>query len=292
MHFKKVKGILSPKNGMNLCRGCTHGCIYCDSRSLCYKIDHDFEDVEIKINAPELLEEKLRSKRRRCMICTGSMSDPYNPIEESLKTTRACFELIEKYGFGLTIITKSNLLLRDIELLVSINQKAKCVVAMTLTTFDENLCKIIEPNVCTTRERFETLKILRDRGIKTIVWLCPILPFINDTIENLRGILSYCVEAKVYGILCFTMGMTLREGDREYFYNKLDNHFPGLRIQYEKKYGNSYSVTSPNNNELMRYFQQTCAEKNIVCDTGKLFKYVSTLEEKTGGGQMELFSFM
>ena len=289
MHFKKVKGILSPKNGMNLCRGCIHGCIYCDSRSRCYSMDHDFEDVEIKINAPELLEEKLRSKRKRCMIGTGAMSDPYIPINESLALTRDCLMLIERYGFGLAIQTKSNLILRDLDLLTSINRKAKCVVEMTLTTFDEALCKIIEPNVCTTRERFEVLKILRDREIKTVVWFCPILPFINDTVENLRGILDYCVEAGVYGIFCFGMGMTLREGDREYYYKMLDKHFPGLRNRYEKKYGNNYIITSDNNMELTAYFHETCAKNNIVCDNDKLFEFMSTLEEKSGEKQPELF---
>jgi DNA repair photolyase len=289
MHFKAVKGILSPKNGMNLCRGCIHGCIYCDSRSRCYKIEHDFEDVEIKSNAPQLLGEKLKSKRRRCVIVTGAMSDPYIPIGESLKNTRACFEVIEKYGFGLAVLTKSNLVLRDLDLLTNINRKAKCVVAMTLTTFDENLCKIIEPNVCTTRERFETLKTLKANGIKTVVWLCPILPFINDTLDNLRGILGYCVEAGVYGILCFEIGMTLREGNREYFYEKLDKHFPGLRIRYEKKYGNSYVVTSGNNRELMAYFHKICGEHNILCDNKKVFEFMADFEEKTGMGQGELF---
>ena len=298
MHFKKVKGIVTPRSGgfapgvslgMNLCRGCIHGCIYCDSRSRCYNMDHDFEDVEIKINAPELLEEKLRSRRSRCMIGTGAMSDPYIPIEESLRNTRACLEIIEKYRFGLAIQTKSSLILRDLELLKSINRRAKCVVEMTLTTYDENLCKIIEPNVCGTRERFETLKTLRDNGIKTIVWLCPILPFINDTAENLQGILGYCVEAGVYGILCFGMGMTLREGDREYFYEKLDKHFPGLRPWYEKRYGNSYEVTSDNNSALMKIFHKTCDENNIVYGNDKLFGFMSALDDKPSPEQPELF---
>jgi DNA repair photolyase len=289
MHFKKAKGILSPKNGMNLCRGCVHGCIYCDSRSRCYGMEHDFEDVEIKINAPELLEEKLRSKRRRCMIGTGAMSDPYIPIEESLQITRACLQVIEKYGFGLAIQTKSNLILRDLELLKKINRKAKCVVEITLTTFDEGLCGIIEPNVCTSRERFEALKILRDNGIKTVVWLCPILPFINDTAENIRGILNYCVEAKVYGILCFGMGVTQREGDREYFYEMLDKHFPGLREKYEKNYGNSYSIASGNSRDLMALFQDTCKKNNILCDTNKVFEFMYSFEEKNKNKQGELF---
>ena len=274
---------------MNLCRGCIHGCIYCDSRSRCYNIEHAFEDVEIKVNAPELLEAKLRSKRRRCMIGTGSMSDPYIPLDESLEITRACLALIDRYGFGLSIITKSNLILRDLDLLKSINHKAKCVVQMTLTTFDESLCKIIEPNVSTTWERFKTLKTFRDNGIKTVVWLCPLLPFINDTIENLRGILGYCIEAGVYGILCFGMGMTLREGDREYYYEKLDEHFPGIREKYEKRYGYDYAITSDNNQELMALFHDVCSKNNIVCDTDKLFEYMHTLDEKTENGQPELF---
>ena len=290
MHFKTVKGILSPKNGMNLCRGCTHGCIYCDSRSRCYKIEHDFEDVEIKINAPELLEARLTSKRSRCMIGTGAMSDPYIPIDESLTITRACLEIIEKHGFGLAIQTKSNLILRDLDLLKSINRKAKCIVQMTLTTFDEHLCSVLEPNVCTTRERYETLRILWDNNIPTVVWLCPILPFINDTPENIRGILDYCIEAKVYGILCFGMGMTLREGDREYFYEKLDEHFPGLRLQYQKKYGLSYEITSDNNNDLMKLLYKTCREHNIICSTNELFEFMHSFpDEIKETGQPELF---
>jgi len=296
MHFKKVKGILSPKNGMNLCRGCIHGCIYCDSRSHCYNMDHDFEDVEIKINAPDLLEAKLRSKRSRCMIGTGAMSDPYIPIEESLEITRACLKLIDKYGFGLAIQTKSNLILRDLDLLISINNKAKCVVQTTLTTFDEKLCKILEPNVCTSRQRFEMLKIMRINGIKTVVWLCPLLPFINDTAENLQGILDYCVEAGVYGILCFGMGMTLREGSRDYYYQMLDKHFPALRPQYEKKYGNNYIITSDNHRELTALFSKTCEENNIVYGNEKLFEFMAALdgklkEKKKETGQRELDLF-
>ena len=200
-HYKDVKGILSAKNGMNLYRGCTHGCIYCDSRSKCYQMDHDFEDVEIKRNAPELLEDALRRKRSRCMIGTGSMCDPYLPFEKSERLTRRCLELIDQYGFGFSVITKSDLVLRDLDLLKRINEKTKCVVQMTLTTFDEDLCRILEPNVCTTARRAEVLNILRDEGIPTVVWLCPILPFINDSEENLRGILSCCFEARVKGII-------------------------------------------------------------------------------------------
>ena len=229
MHFVEAKGILSAQNGMNIYRGCTHGCIYCDSRSKCYGFTHEFEDIEVKQNAPELLERALRAKRRRCMIGTGAMCDPYMHCEEELGLTRKCLEMIERYGFGVTIQTKSDRILRDLDLLKRIHQKAKCVVQMTLTTYDEALCRIVEPNVCTTKKRVEALKIFRQNGIPTMVWLCPILPFINDTRENLEGLLDYCIEAKVYGIINFGMGVTLREGDREYFYRALDRYFPGMK---------------------------------------------------------------
>jgi DNA repair photolyase len=162
-------------------------------------------------------------------------------------------------------------------------------VEITLTTFDEKLCKIIEPNVFTTKERFEALKIMRDNNIQTIVWLSPILPFINDTKENLIGILDYCIEAQVYGIICFEMALTLREGDREYYYKNLDKSFPGIKEKYIKRYGNNYILTSDYNKELMEIFNKTCGENNIVHNTKELFNYMYTYEEKNKKGQLELF---
>lgn len=289
MHYKEVKGILSPSNGMNIYRGCTHGCIYCDSRSKCYNMEHDFEDIEVKSNAPKLLEETLQRKRKKCMIGTGAMCDPYMHIEMKLEHTRKCLEIIDKHGFGLSIQTKSNRILRDLEILKSINQKAKCVVQITLTTYDEDLCRIIEPDVCTTKERFEVLKIMRDNGIPTVVWIDPMLPFINDTEENLRGILNYCIEAKVYGIICFNIGVTLREGNREYFYKKLDEYFPGLKQKYHKKYGYSYELKSDNSQKLMRIFYNECKRNGIVCNNNEVFKYLHTFEVNQIIEQLSLF---
>lgn len=280
MHFVDAKGILSAKNGMNIYRGCTHGCIYCDSRSKCYNFTHDFEDIEVKQNAPELLERVLRSKRKKCMIGTGAMSDPYMHCEETVQLTRRCLEIIDRYEFGVAIQTKSNRILRDLDLLKSINEKAKCVVQMTLTTYDENLCKIIEPNVCTTKERFETLQIFKENGIPTVVWLSPILPFINDTRENIEGILDYCIQADVKGIICFDMGVTLREGDREYFYAALDKHFPGMRAKYHNRYGYAYDIPSDNRNELMKIFKDTCMKHGIIHDVDACFKYMYQFPEK------------
>jgi DNA repair photolyase len=289
MHYKEAKGILSSQNGINIYRGCTHGCIYCDSRSRCYNMDHDFEDVEVKSNAPKLLEDALRRKRNRCMISTGAMTDPYMHIEEKLENTRRCLELIDQYGFGLAIQTKSDRIMRDMDLLTSINSKTKCVVQMTLTTYDEDLCRIVEPRVCTTRERFNTLMAMKDRGIPTVAWLCPLLPFINDTEENLRGILDYCFEAGVKGILSFGMGLTLREGDREYFYSKLDEHFPGLKQEYIKRYGNSYEVPSPRYKELTEIFNQECSRYKVMHETKEIFTYLRTFEDKKAPVQLKLF---
>ncbi len=289
MHYKEVKGILSAKNGINLYRGCTHGCIYCDSRSACYRMDHDFEDVEVKRNAPALLEDALRRKRNRCMIGTGAMCDPYLPLEKTELLTRRCLELICRYGFGFSVITKSDLVLRDLDLLKRINEETKCVVQMTLTTYEEDVCRILEPNVCVTARRAEVLNILRDEGIPTVIWLCPILPFINDTEENLKGILQYCFEAKVKGIICFGMGVTLREGDREYFYKKLDQHFPGMKERYIRTFGNSYSCGSPKHASLMKLFHAECEKQGVLHSPDAVFAYLNGFEDKQSGKQMTLF---
>lgn len=292
MHYKEVKAILSPQNGMNLYRGCTHGCIYCDSRSKCYRMNHDFEDIEIKARAEDILEHTLKRKRTKSMISTGSMTDPYVPIEEELQITRRCLNQIERFDFGLVIQTKSNLIMRDIDILEKINKKTKCVVAMTLTTFDEELCKVIEPGVCTTKERVEVLMAMKEKGIPTIVWISPILPFINDTEENIRGLLDYCVKAGVYGIMYFGAGLTLRDGNREYFYEQLDKKFPGMKEKYIETYGDAYEVNSPNNQELTRIVTDTCKEHGIVYDREELFRYMREYKNKTTGTQLSIFDFM
>ena len=290
MHFVTAKGLLSATNGMNIYRGCTHGCIYCDSRSTCYQMNHDFEDIEVKQNAPELLENALRSKRKKCMIGTGAMCDPYMHCETELQLTRRCLEIIHRYGFGVAIQTKSDRVLRDLELLRSINEKSKCVVQMTLTTYDEALCSILEPNVCTTHRRWQTLKQLKAAGIPTVVWLSPILPFINDTPENLHGILDYCIDAGVKGILCFGFGTTIRDGDREYFYHALDRHFPGLKQRYIERYGLSYECTSDRNSELMRMLRNICRKHGILYKPEEIFAYLHEFPyAKTDGEQLSMF---
>ena len=290
MHFTDAKTLLSGNNGfvgMNIYRGCTHGCIYCDSRSKCYQFTHPFEDIEVKQNAPELLEEALRSKKEMCMIGTGSMSDPYMHCESEVRLMRRCLEIISKYEFGASIQTKSDRVLEDIDLLDEINRKAKCVVQMTVTTFDDRLCSIIEPNVCNSKRRFEVLEKLRERHIPTIVWMTPILPFINDTEENVKAILDECIRVGVRGIVEFGMGMTLRDGDREYYYEALDKHFPGLKEKYIRVYGNSYNLVSPNAGNLTNLFRETCRKNGIFCTPDECFKFLNEFPQKNR--QMSLF---
>ena len=283
MHFVDAKGILIGSGGhygMNIYRGCTHGCIYCDSRSRCYQFTHPFEDIEVKQNAPNLLEKALKSKRKKCMIGTGTMSDPYMHCEENLRLTRKCLEIILENDFGVAIQTKSDRILRDIDLLAKINRSAKCVVQMTLTTYDDDLCHILEPNVCITKRRIEVLEEMRKNGIPTIVWLTPILPFINDTEDNITAILNECARVGVKGIINFGMGLTLREGDREYYYAALDRHFPGMKEQYIKQYGNAYDLPSPNAKELMGIFQRICKEKGMLSTPDECFRFMQELPDK------------
>ena len=290
MHFVDAKGILTSNlgyTGMNVYRGCSHGCIYCDSRSKCYQFTHPFEDIEVKRNAPELLEQALRSKRKKCMIGTGAMSDPYMHCEEELRLTRRCLEIILKYGFGAAVQTKSDRILRDIDLLDEINRSAKCVVQMTLTTYDDDLCKILEPNVCNTRRRIEVLEMMRERGIPTVVWLTPILPFLNDTEENVAAILNECARVGVKGVIDFGMGLTLREGDREYYYAALDRHFPGMKERYITRYGNAYELPSPNAKKLKAVFRQICREHGILSTPDECFRFINELPEKYP--QMSMF---
>jgi DNA repair photolyase len=252
-------------------------------------MDHDFEDIEVKARAAEILENTLKKKRRKGMIATGAMMDPYMPLEAELRVMRSCLVQIARFEFGAVIQTKSDLIMRDIDLLEEINRKTKCVVAMTITTADEELCKKLEPNVCTTKRRVEVLAEMKKRGIPTIVWLTPILPYINDTEDNLRQLLGYCVETGVYGVMYFGAGMTLRDGSRQYFYSQLDALFPGLSERYNREFGNSYEVLSPNVDKLNKLVYNTCEEHGIIYDKDELHRYMREYRNNTDGEQLSLF---
>ena len=289
MHFVTAKGILSSSVGMNIYRGCQHGCVYCDARSRCYQMNHIFEDIEVKENALTLLESALKHKRRTCMLGTGTMSDPYIPIEKDLRMTRRMLELACQYGFGATLLTKSDLVLRDLDILQEINRRTKAVVQISLTNMDDGLSAILEPNVCPTSRRIEVLRELQKAGIPTVVWLCPVVPFLTDNRENIMGILDACRDTGVKGIIQFGMGLTLREGNREYFYAALDRHFPGLKEVYIRRYGNAYELPSPREPELMKLFHETCEDYGIWHNNDRIFGYLRKFEEKEAAAQLSLF---
>lgn len=280
MFYKKYKSILSAHNGINIYRGCTFGCIYCDSRSKCYQINHEFSDIEVKEDAPQQLDLELSRKRKPCMISTGAMTDPYNHADRKIAYTRKCLEVILKYHFGVSVLTKSDYILRDLDLLDQINKQSKAVVQMTLTTADDVLCKKIEPHVSVTSKRVAVLKKCQALGIPTVVWLCPFLPFINDTKENVTRLMEMCIDAGVKGIVFFGIGLTLREGNREYFYQCLDKEFPGLKEKYMAVYGNRYEVVSPHHRELAKIITDACQEHQIICGVEEVFSYLREFPDK------------
>jgi DNA repair photolyase len=280
MHYKQYKTILSFNNTINLYRGCSMGCIYCDGRSTFYNIGDSFEDIEVKKDSDIILEQELIRKRDKVVIQTGGISDPYIPLEKKLCKTRKALELIDKYEFGVSIVTKSDLVLRDIDLLKSINEKAKSVVNISLSTVDDNIARLVEPGAPLPSRRLETLSILKENNIPTIVWFTPVLPYIEDTEQNIREVVRQCSICKVDGILNYSMGLTLSEGNREFFYKNLDIKFPGVKDKYIKNYGNKNNVISNDNNHLREVFFQECLKEGIESDVTVLNKFMKTLREK------------
>lgn len=250
---------------MNIYKGCCHGCIYCDSRSSCYKIV-DFDRVRIKENSIEIIRKELQSKRKKGIIGTGAMSDPYNPFEEKYKLTRQALELIDEYRFGVGITTKSNLVTRDIDILKKIKMHSPVIVNMTITTFDDELCKKIERNVCTSSERFKAIKKLSDNNIYTGVLLMPLLPFINDSEENIKNIIMKVHECGGKFIFVYGMGVTLRKNQREYYFQQIRKIFPNQNLDkiYIDILGHTYETLSPNAAYLWKVLKDECEKYNIL----------------------------
>ena len=247
---------------MNLYRGCCHGCIYCDSRSDCYQIE-DFDKVRAKDNALMILRDELRRKVKSGVIGTGSMSDPYNPFERDERLTEKSLMLIDAYCFGITVITKSPLITRDIPLYKQIAEHSPVLCKMTITTADDRLSRLVEPRVAVSSERFDALARMSDAGVFTGITLMPVLPFIEDTEDNIRTIVRRAHEC---GVRCIypAFGMTLRSGNREYFYQKLDESFPGLKDQYIRRFGNRYECPSQNAKKLWQVFTEECLRYGIL----------------------------
>lgn len=247
---------------MNLYRGCCHGCIYCDSRSECYHVE-DFDTVRVKENCLPILRDELRRKVRTGVIGTGAMSDPYNPFEEKELVTRHALELIDAFDFGVTVITKSALIVRDTDIYNSIAEHSPVLCKMTITTADNSLCRLIEPNVSVSSERFEALAKMSDSGLFTGITLMPVLPFIEDTEDNILKIVKTAHECRVK-IIYPAFGMTLRMNQRDHYYEKLDALFPGLSDKYRSRYGERYNCTSPNAKKLWKVFAAECEKYGIL----------------------------
>ena len=255
---------------MNLYRGCSHRCIYCDSRSNCYHIDN-FDIVRGKENALYILEQELYKKRKKGVIGIGSMSDTYNPLEKEYEQTRGALKLISKYGFGVSIDTKSDLILRDIDLLKEINSNNNVIVKFTITTPNDELSKIIEPNVCASSERLQAIKKLSDSGIFVGIMMNPVLPFITDNEEDIKELVKLAYENGAKFIHTY-MGMTLRENQRDYYFDKLDEHFIGLKEKYIKYYGDRYNCVVLNAKRLYKIFIDECNKYGILYNMNDIIK--------------------
>ena len=258
---------------MNIYKGCCHGCIYCDSRSNCYQII-DFDRVRIKKNLIEIIKKDLTSKRKKGVVGTGAMSDPYNPFEEKYLLTRQALKLLDEHRFGIAITTKSDLIVRDIDILKRIQKHSPNLVKITITTFDDELCKKIEPNVSTTSDRFKALKKLSDNNIYSGVLLMPILPFINDTEENIRNIIKRAYECGAKFIFSYGIGVTLRSNQREYYFEQLRKIFPNQMLdeKYIKTYGEQYENSSLKSEHLWKVFKEECEKYNLLYDMKDIIK--------------------
>lgn len=247
---------------MNIYRGCSHGCIYCDSRSDCYQIE-DFDTVRCKENALQLIERELSKKRTKGVIATGAMSDPYNPFEKQHKITRNALKLVDRYGFGIAVDTKSDLVVRDIDVLRKIKRHSPTVIKITITTGDDTLARKIEPHVAVPSKRFTALKALSEADIYCGILLMPILPFISDSEENILSIISQAQECGAKFIYP-AFGVTLRQNQRLYFYQQLDKEFPGLKERYIQTFGNAYQCNTQHANILYKIFKNECNRVGIL----------------------------
>lgn len=247
---------------MNIYRGCCHGCIYCDSRSEIYNIQ-SFDKVRAKENAISMLNKELKGKKKKGIIGTGAMSDPYNPFEAEYEFTREALKLMDKYNFGVAIATKSDLIARDLDILQDIKSHSPVIAKITVTTADDELCKKIEPNVSVSSKRFEAINKLSSKGIFAGVLLMPVLPFIEDSDDNILKIIKLAKENGAKFIYT-AFGVTLRQNQRDYFLSKLNEHFPGLAQKYIKEYGFSYECQSRRTTELWKLFKSECNKANIL----------------------------
>lgn len=269
---------------MNIYKGCCHGCIYCDSRSECYHVDN-FDEVRAKENSLNIIERELKGKRKKGIIGTGAMSDPYNPFEKEYELTREALKLISKYGYGISTVTKSSLITRDIDLYERIKEYSPVSPKLTITTFDDELCKKLEPNVTVSSQRFKAVQQLAEAGIYTGILMTPILPFINDMEKNISNIVYSALDSGAKFIYA-SMGVTLRQNQRDYFYSKLDDLFPDMKQRYIRTFGDSYNCISPQANKLWERFTSLCEKYKIIYKMPQIIHGYKNIKTET---QLSLF---
>ena len=260
-HIREPDDLFGLKYNMNLYRGCQHQCIYCDSRSACYEIENFNHDVLVKANALELLEKELPRKRVKGVVGTGSMNDPYMPLEERYGLTRGALALIARYGFGVHVLTKSDLVLRDIDLLQKIS-RVGAAVGFSISTTDNDLGKKLEPGAPPPSARFHAMRVLTEQGIRAGAIMMPVLPFLQDTPENIRAVVE---QTAAHGgrFIVPWFGMSLRDRQREHYYQNLDRLFPGLRQQYERAFGDRYGCSARNAKPLANLFYSLCQQYGL-----------------------------
>lgn len=269
---------------MNIYRGCPHGCIYCDSRSDCYR-NYDFQRVKVKENALALVRNELSRKRIRGVISTGAMSDPYNPLEKVAELTRGALTLVDASGFGIAIATKSPLVARDRDILQRIARRGNAIVKITVTCADDETARAVEPFVAPSSKRFEALRTLADAGIFAGVLMMPLLPYVNDTPDNVAGIVRLAAEHGARFVYP-TLGLSMRAGQREYLYAHLDRLYPGIKRKYIAAYGESYQCPSPHAGHLWDVFRSACRQHGILYEMGRI---VAAYRKRREGRQLELF---
>ncbi len=255
---------------MNIYKGCNHGCIYCDSRSECYHVAN-FDEVRVKENALDLIYRDIKSKRKKGVIGTGAMSDPYNPFEKQLELTRGALEIINRFGFGISIATKSDLVTRDIDILNTIRQHSPVLVKITVTCCDDGLAHKVEQNAVPPSSRFAAIKKLSENGIFAGILMMPVLPFIEDTEENISGIIRLAYENGAKFIYP-AMGVTLRMNQREWYFSKLDELFPGMKKKYIQEFGDSYQCHSPRAKQLKALFKEQCNRYGLLYKMEEIIK--------------------
>lgn len=269
---------------MNLYKGCSHGCIYCDSRSECYRIEN-FDEVRMKKEVITLLHKELKGKKKKGVISIGAMSDTYNPLEKQYELTRKALQLIEQYGFGVSLETKSNLITRDIDLFKKIQKHHDCIVKMTITCVDDTLSSMIEPHVCPSSTRFNAIKEMSEQGLYVGILFTPMLPFITDSEEHIKEMVKKAYENKAHFIYSY-QAVTLRDRQKEHYYTKLDQLFPGLSSKYRTIYRNHYMCNAINHKKLKKIFEQECKKYGLLYRMEDIIKAYKTYKEPT---QLSLF---